>query len=249
MDNYWYKEWFDSPLYEQLYAYRNEEEAAKLGSLLQELLPLPDYSSVLDLGCGRGRHSLYLARQGYDVTGIDLSLHAIEKARAKAEEANIQNVRFLQNDMRKPLAMVFDAVVNLFTTFGYFADDQENKKVLDSIRLMLKKEGKFIIDYLNAYRVRRYFIPFNEGDMDGISYKTRRFVEGDVINKEITFEGREIEGQKSYFEKVKLYELEWFETELSKRGFTIERTFGDYEGNKFDKDESPRLMIVAKFQG
>ena len=115
----WFEEWFDSPLYELLYAYRNEEEARRLADLIEDKIPPGDFSNVVDVGCGRGRHSIALAERGYHVTGFDLSPTAIEKARRIAKERDLSNVRFIVQDMRKPLDDTFDAAFNLFTTFGY----------------------------------------------------------------------------------------------------------------------------------
>jgi len=78
----WFEEWFDSPLYEKLYANRNSDEAERLADLIEKEIPVKKYSTVLDLGCGRGRHSIALATRGYDVTGVDLSEEALAKARS-----------------------------------------------------------------------------------------------------------------------------------------------------------------------
>src|SRR6056297_542997 len=109
----WFEEWFDSPLYEKLYSNRDEKDAASLADLIEEVIPVSAYRNVLDLGCGRGRHSITLAQRGYQVTGIDLSNKAIEKAKRIAGQKNLNNVKFFVRDMRDPLPKQFDAIVNL----------------------------------------------------------------------------------------------------------------------------------------
>src|SRR5690625_4931749 len=133
----WFEEWFDSPLYEKLYANRDDEEAARLISLMERTISLSKCSKILDLECGQGRHAINQSGKGYRVTGIDLSEQAIATARDKARALNIEDIRFEVRDMRNPLPETFDAVVNLFTTFGYFKSAAENASVFYSVKQML----------------------------------------------------------------------------------------------------------------
>jgi cyclopropane fatty-acyl-phospholipid synthase-like methyltransferase len=242
----WFEEWFDTPLYEKLYADRNEEEAEQLGVLIRKLLPVERYPDLLDLGCGRGRHSLTLAEHGYRVTGVDLSEEAIRKARRKAEERGLKSPRFLVGDMRVSLGRTFDAVVNLFTSFGYFERESENLKVFESIHSMLRMNGYLMIDYMNAARVRRVFEPHDEGEFQQIRYEIERFIDGDAIVKRIRFKGGILEGQQEYVERVKLYEEPWFRKQLDRFGFSVVNLFGNYHGSPFDPEKSNRLVILAK---
>lgn len=244
----WFEEWFDSPLYEKLYANRDENEAAQLVEMLERTLPLGKCATILDLGCGRGRHAINLNRKGYHVTGIDLSKQAIATAREKAKKLGLKNIRFEVRDMRNPLPETFDAVVNLFTTFGYFESDDENAVVLESVRQMLRPGGIFVLDYLNAEKVRKDYRPFDEGEFQGIHYDIERYIKGNSIFKEITFSGDNIAGKKRYAERVKLYGLDWFKKEMRKQGLAIDQVYGDYEGNEFDPETSTRLMIVSHLE-
>lgn len=241
----WFEEWFDSPLYEKLYANRDEEEAAQLVELLEDMLPLEECSKILDLGCGRGRHAINLNKKGYQVTGIDLSEQAIATAREKAEKLALDNIRFEVRDMRDPLPEKFDAVVNLFTTFGYFKSDEENVSVLQSVKQMLKPGGIFVLDYLNAELVKENYKPSDEGEFHGINYEIQRYLSNNSIIKEIEFEGKKIGGKKAYAERVKLYNLPWFKRQMANYDLEIDQIYGDYEGNDFDPETSTRLLIIS----
>ncbi len=244
----WFEEWFDSPLYEKLYANRDEKEAARLVQLLEDTLKLEECSKILDLGCGRGRHAINLNKKGYDVTGIDLSEQAIATAREKAGDLGLKNIRFKVRDMRHPLPEKFDAIVNLFTTFGYFKSDEENASVFESVKQMLEPEGIFVLDYLNAQRVKNNYRPADEGEFHGIHYEIQRYLSNNSIIKEIEFSGNKIDGKKQYAERVKLYDLAWFKKEMTKRGFEIEHVYGDYEGHDFDPESSARLLIISRLK-
>ncbi|MBN2732897.1 MAG: class I SAM-dependent methyltransferase [Balneolaceae bacterium] len=241
----WFEEWFDSPLYEKLYVNRDESEALQLIELLEETLSLHACSHILDLGCGRGRHAINLARKGYQVTGIDLSVQAIQTAQEKVEQLNLQNVDFQVRDMRNPLPQTFDAIVNLFTTFGYFMADKENARVLDSVVQMLKPGGIFVLDYLNARKVRTSFDSSDAGKFHDIDYNIKRYLKNDAIYKDIHFMKEETGAQKTYSERVKLYELDWFEREMDKRCLKIDHVYGDYQGGYFDPESSPRMLIIS----
>jgi cyclopropane fatty-acyl-phospholipid synthase-like methyltransferase len=242
----WFEEWFDSPLYELLYAYRNEEEAKKLADLIERAIPVEAYQNIVDVGCGRGRHSITLAERGYNVTGFDLSPQAIDKANRKASERGLGNVKFLVQDMRQPLAGPFDAALNLFTTFGYFLDNKENERVIRSVNSMLKENGLFLIDYLNSKKVENELVPSENGSHKGIDYTIDRYIENECVYKKIRFSGKELKKQKEYTERVKLYGREWFEDVMDRSGLSVRGIWGGYSGEEFDESSSSRLIILAE---
>ena len=241
----WFEEWFDSPLYEKLYSNRDEKEAASLADLIEEVIPVSDYQNILDLGCGRGRHSITLAERGYQVTGIDLSEKVIEKAKNIAKQKELQNVEFLVRDMRDPIPKQFNAVVNLFTTFGYFLEDEENRRVLRNTPKMLVKGGVLFIDYLNPHYVEKNFMPSESGIYENLIYNVTRKIKDGMVFKTVQFSGESLDKPVKYIERVKLYGLEWFKEVLGECGFKIIETYGNYNGAQF-LSESPRMIIVAK---
>lgn len=245
----WFEEWFDSPLYEKLYAYRNKNEADKLADLIEREIPASDFPYILDLGCGRGRHSITLAERGYNVLGVDLSKEVIDKATEIVYERKLKNLRFEVGDMRRPLDKKFDAVVNLFTTFGYFLRDNENARVVQSVETMLDKGGVFILDYLNAYKVQKHLVPAEKEEFQNLMVHLRREIRGNMVYKNIRFTGEDVDEPIEYQERVKLYELDWFENIFKENGFDIKQVYGSYEGEPFDKENSPRLLMVAEKRG
>ncbi|MDZ7718405.1 MAG: class I SAM-dependent methyltransferase [Balneolaceae bacterium] len=242
----WFEKWFDSPLYEKLYAYRNKNEADKLAKLIEKEIPASEYPNILDLGCGRGRHSITLAERGYNVLGIDLSKEVIAKAVQIAGDKDLPNLRFQVGDMRRPLDRSFDAVVNLFTTFGYFLKDKENEKVIKSVSKMLSEDGIFILDYLNAHKVRKELVEEEEELFQDMTVHIERKIENNMVYKKIRFTGEKLEKPIQYHERVKLYKKDWFEGAFAKNGFQLDRSYGSYEGDNFDKEESSRLLMIAR---
>lgn len=242
----WFEEWFDSPLYEKLYAYRNKDEAGELADLVEKLIPSSQYPNILDLGCGRGRHSIELAERGYQVTGLDLSKEAITKAIQIAKKKKLTNVHFQVGDMRRPLDKTFDSVLNLFTTFGYFLKDEENAKVIESVAKMLNRNSIFILDYLNAYKVRKDLVPEEDEKFREMDVHIKREIEKNMVYKKIRFSNDMLGEPIQYQERVKLYELDWFEKKFAKYGLGLKKIYGSYSGELFNKKDSPRLLMVAK---
>ena len=168
----WFASWFDSAHYHQLYAHRNDEEAARLiDSLIERDVLIPG-SHVLDLGCGTGRHSRYMACRGFDVTGLDLSAESLKLAKA-SESANL---RFLRQDMRLPFrAGPFDHIVNLFTSFGYFDDPSDHMAVVHNIASALRPGGSLVLDYLNVRQAESRLTPVEVVERQGVVYRLTRW--------------------------------------------------------------------------
>jgi SAM-dependent methyltransferase len=102
---------------------------------------------ILDAACGKGRHSIYLNSQGYNVTGIDLSAKSINEA-SKFENDSLS---FFEHDIRLPFRInYFDSVFNLFTSFGYFQKHVDNMACLSNFFNALKPGGYFLFDFLNS---------------------------------------------------------------------------------------------------
>jgi len=239
----WYEEWFSNKHYLELYSHRNEKEARDLINLIQRYTGIGPGSAVLDVCCGAGRHSVELARRGYDVTGIDLSRYLIseaKKALKKADEKGLK-AKFLIRDMKNfSFSRKFDAAINVFSSFGYFEKDGDNLKVFVNISSSLKKGGCFVFDFLNEKYVRKALVPYSGEMHDGIKIVLKRRVTDGFVTKDI------IIGKKVYTERIRLYSAEEIRNMLKNSGFRIENRFGDYLGNGFSSTKSKRLIIFSR---
>ena len=134
-DTQWFASWFDSDHYHKLYSHRDTAEAAGFVDALVSRLHPKSGASVLDLGCGTGRHARQLAAHGLKVTGLDLSVRSVEAARPFEG----RTLRFRRHDMRVPFgSRAYDYVFSFFTSFGYFDDPAEQTAVVRNIGRSLK---------------------------------------------------------------------------------------------------------------
>ena len=240
MTNEWFAEWFDSPYYHILYHHRDEQEAkAALDSLLSAL-QLPAGARILDLACGKGRHSRYLAEQGFDVTGLDISDASISFAR-QFEHAHLH---FYRHDMRLPYRHnYFDAVMNMFTSFGYFDNDRDHLRSLRNVALGLKQGGVLLLDFFNSEYVRRRLVPSDTKVIDQIAFRMTRHADARYVHKTVDFEH---EGLAYHFEEsVRLFTEADFRHLLEAAGLELRQTFGEYQLAPFDALQSPRLILIA----
>lgn len=239
-NNKFYKSWFDTPYYHILYKNRDYKEAEMFTKELMEFIKLPLNSKILDLACGKGRHSINLNKMGYDVTGVDLSIKNIKIA----SKHNSENLKFKIHDMRKPLGQKFDLVVNLFTSFGYFDDFEDNLKTLNSIKSSLKKDGLAVIDFLNIKYLKNNLIRKNTEEIDGIKFHLNRSIKNGFLTKKISFK-HEL-NEYNFEEKVRSLDLDDFKSMFKQSNIEILQIFGDYKLTRFDKNNSKRLIFILK---
>ena len=141
-------------------------------------LQLPQHAKLLDLACGKGRHSITLNKLGFDVLGIDLAEACISFAKQYENE----HLKFEVHDMREVYhPNEFDAVFNLFTSFGYFEKYEDNFSVFEAVKQQIKSHGIFVLDYLNAEKVVSHMIPYEEKVIDGILFKITKSIENGFI--------------------------------------------------------------------
>lgn len=236
----WFADWFDTTYYHVLYKNRDEQEARVFIENLCAFLKIKPNSSLLDLACGKGRHSLTLNQLGHKVLGVDLSENSI----AYAKRFEQRGLHFEVHDMRKIIpGLSFDAIFNLFTSFGYFDSSEDNKKVIFAAGNMLYEKGIFVIDFMNADKVISNLVPQEEKMIDNIEFSIQRLVEGKHIFKKITV--RDKDQTRKYIERVQALKLADFE-QLLQPEFKILHTFGNFQLDKFDSKSSDRLIIIAE---
>jgi len=237
----WFATWFDTHYYHVLYAHRDEQEAELfLSNLLTVLKPDVKTSSILDLACGKGRHSIFMNKLGYQVTGVDLSGQSI----SHAKQFENDKLCFQVQDMREPLNEQFTHIFNPFTSFGYFDSISENKKVMQAIKIMTNIGGILVIDYLNAFKTVKNLVKEETKTIDNIRFDIEREADETHVYKYILVTDGDY--QEKYMERVQLLKLEDFETLLDQIGFRITNSFGDFNLNPFDSEKSDRLIIIAE---
>jgi len=239
----WFESWFDSPYYHVLYKNRNDSEAAFFIDNLIAHLNLPAGATVWDNACGKGRHSIYLNKKGYRVIGTDLSENSIRLAR----ESENETLDFYVHDMRQPFMVnYFDAVFNLFTSFGYFANPGDNNRVFQSVARGLRKGGLFVIDYFNSKLVIDLLKEKETKTVEGIEFHIEKKIEHNSVLKCIRFEDK---GKAyAYQEQVKLFDRDCFSELASNNGLQLINCFGDYQLHAFDERSSQRLILIFQKQ-
>ena len=243
MENHpWFKDWFNSPYYHQLYFNRDEKEAAAfIDKLIAHLQPLPG-ACMLDVACGKGRHSIQLAAKGYDVTGIDLSEDSIDEALKYETE----KLHFYMHDMRLPFWInYFDYAFNFFTSFGYFKTRREHDNAIRTIAQSLKPDGCFVLDYLNTHYAEDHLVHQFDKEIDGVNYFITKWFDETHFYKKIMVEDEALEEPLIYTEKVAKFSLGDFTEMFAYQGLQIKEVFGDYNFSNYDLKKSPRLIVIA----
>jgi SAM-dependent methyltransferase len=237
---HWYASWFDTPFYHILYKDRDHEEAQSFMDTLTHYLNLPEHGKILDLACGKGRHSMYLNALGYDVTGVDLSENSI----AYAKPFENETLHFQVHDMCQPFNQKFDAVFNLFTSFGYFENEEDNLNTIKAIKEDLNDFGFGVIDFMNSKFVIEHLVPEDVKIIQNIKFHQRRYVKEGYLFKDITFSYRNMD--YAFQERVRAFNLNDFETLFEQADVHLLDVFGDYKLRKFDNNSSERLVMIFK---
>lgn len=238
---HWYKESFGED-YLLVYRHRSKEQAKQeINQLIRWLNLTPD-DHILDLCCGSGRHAISLAEAGYHAIGIDLSKTLLGKA---IQDAKGLPVYFVHGDMRN-LPFVdqsFQVVLNLFTSFGYFEQNESNRKVLKEIVRVLQPGGRFCIDFLNESYVRRHLVPESKRRIGDALIHEVREIKGDSVIK--TLRIIDSDHERVYFERVKMYSKSEMLEMLKQAGLTVEQMYGNFLGQPYTKN-SERMILIGR---
>ncbi len=233
----WFEQWFGEE-YHALYPHRDDEDARRAVALIRRVVPWGSGDRILDLACGPGRHAAELARWGGggQVVGFDLSRAMLRRARERSSGA------LVRGDMRAlPFRDgSFALAVNLFTSFGYFLDDDENRRVVGQVAAALAPGGHFVLDYLNAEQVRRTLkVPEQAKNRDVMI--TRRI---DAANRFVIKEIELRDEGRRFQERVRLYSADELAALLTDAGLRVAARFGNYDGTAAGHD-TPRVILVA----
>ena len=244
MENHpWFKDWFNSTYYHQLYFNRDQEEASRfIDQLIEHLQPTAG-AAMLDVACGKGRHSFHLAEKGFDVTGIDLSEDSIEVAL----QYQTETLHFYRHDMRQPFWInYYDFAFNFFTSFGYFNTRREHDNAIRSIAQSLKPKGCFVMDYLNVHYAEDHLVHQFDKEIDGVNYFITKWFDETHFYKKIVVEDEALQEPLQYTEKVAKFSLGDFTEMFAYQGLQIQEVFGDYNFANYDVRKSPRLIMIAR---
>lgn len=237
----WFEEWFNTPFYHILYKNRNEKEAELFVSNLINKLSVRKGAHILDLACGKGRHSVYLNKHGFNVTGADLSINSI----AEAKKHENDTLRFVVHDMRESIPKLkVEYIFNLFTSFGYFDNQDDNLQVLKACHEMLEEKGILVIDFLNLNKAIANLVPKEDKHIDGIDFHIEKKYDGKHIYKTISF--GDLGQTYSYTERVQGLTKSDFENLLRKAGYDITGYYGNFLLEEYDEASSDRLIIIAR---
>jgi ubiquinone/menaquinone biosynthesis C-methylase UbiE len=243
----WFENFFVAGGYASVLADIPPDRTARETQFIAGALRLPPGSRILDLCCGVGRHSIALADQGYEVVGVDLNESALDIARQRAKEAGVK-VQFVCADMRNiPFSGELNAVINIFSSFGYYETDDEDGQVLRAVAKALRDGGRFLIDTQSrGWLFRRFRESEWREEADGslvlarteLDLLTSRYK---TVEKVLRPDGRQI--QRPYtFRSYTLTELAQL---MRSAGLEPTQTWGDFDGSPYSL-ESRRMIVLAK---
>lgn len=241
-NNHWFQNWFSSPYYHLLYKNRDNSEALFFIDKLINYLQPNTNSRILDVACGKGRHSIALANKGFNVTGIDIAFPSIEEAKQSEHE----RLHFFQHDMRLPFWInYFDYAFNFFTSFGYFKTQREDNNALRTIAQSLKPNGVFTIDYLNVDFVAKNLQPLTISIIEDVEFSITRWQDEKFFYKNIEVKEKG-DVKNVHTEQVAKFSLQHFEQMFALQNLKVKEVFGTYDLDTYQSTTSPRLIIVTE---
>jgi SAM-dependent methyltransferase len=205
--------------------------------------------SLLDLACGAGRYAVPFARRGFKVTGVDRSAFLLGKARELAKRDGA-NVEWIEEDMRRFVRPgAFDTVINVFTSFGYFEDEAENRRVLENVIASLKPGGTFVFDHLGKEVLAPKFQPARAESLEGgrlLVHRAKIVDDWSRIDDEWLF----LDGERISKYRIRhwLYSGREIRDLLASVGFADITLYGTFDGAPYDT-QAQRLIAVAKKPG
>lgn len=237
----WYVQAF-TEAYPTVYPHRNSEEADQQIGALLDLGVLSANDRALDVCCGQGRHVRAMRKKNIRCFGADLSSHLLDSQAG-------EDIPVCRADMRSlPFrSQSFDCAVQMFTSFGYFDSDTENRSVLAEVARVLKPEGKFVLDLMNRTPVIESPVPDSSSEKEGgiIVEESRRY---DRANRRVEKTVRIRRGDRqvaNYVESVRLFEPDEIRKWMDDSGFLTTTMMGDFDGSSFDSQSSPRMIVLA----
>jgi SAM-dependent methyltransferase len=248
----WWNDVFNRPASLRLYQRADLDLAVRQADQILRLLDLRAPARVLDVCSGYGRHSIELARRGFDVTGIDISEMQVAEARRLASAAGVSPA-FLVGDARSlPVAAgAFDAAVNMFLSFGYFATDAESQAMLNGIARALRPGGRLLIDFWNREHEMRAFEPvvLDRRDDDILEIEDWSFdhLQGRFtwVNTVIYPDGR----RESWTQSIRAFTVAEVARMLDAAGLSLTAVYGSLDGEPYTMDSEAAVFVAERAAG
>jgi SAM-dependent methyltransferase len=244
----WYVDFFRGD-YLNVYGHMfTEERAERESGFVTRTLDLKRGASVLDLCCGQGRHSVQLAKRGFKVTGLDLNAEYLDLASKAADTAKVK-IETVAADMREiPFENKFDAIVNMYSSFGYLESEAQDLRVLESAVKALKGGGQLLLDMLNReWAIDNYIQNDWHTGADGTLYVERRDLDLATSRMHVHFIVVDADGgrRESIGHIIRLYTLTEMTRLLERVGMRTTAVFGGFEGEEYGI-ATRRMIVVAQ---
>lgn len=243
----WWRRLFNSSLYFELYESQDTKLASAQVPQLLSLLALTPPARILDVGCGYGRHSVELARLGFDVTGVDISEVQLTRAKEKASAAEV-SVDFRLGDARAlEFEAEFDAAISMFLSFGFFETDAEHVAMLRGIAQALRPGGRFLMDFWNReYEIQRFdrwqvertgeVFEFEEWDFDYLNGRLN------WTNHAFFPDGR----HESWYHSIRAFTVVEMKTLFERAGLRLDAVYGGLAGEPYSIESQAAIFLATK---
>jgi len=236
----WYEEAFRSE-YLKVYPHRDDAAAAvEVDEWFDRVPGLGEARQVLDLACGSGRHLRALRAAECMAVGIDLSMDLLYEARARGvAPVSCADMRAL------PFAdQAFEAVLSFFSSFGYFADEQDDARVLAEVARVLQGSGGFLLDLMDPETVRRDLVPRSERTVGDVRIEEDRSLtpDGRRVEKRVVFDGAS--GRRTWTESVRLYDPDEVEAMAEAVGLSSRTRFGGHGFEPWASGGTSRCILL-----
>ncbi len=247
VNNQWHKKMYDHEFAQETIGSKTYTDLAKVevGFLIKKLRLIKG-AKVFDVPCGTGRHAALLAKHGFDVTGIDLSKDCIKLAKKYCK--NKVKLKVASMDQLNSYENKFDAVLNLFSSFGYFATDRENENVLKQMIKCLKPKGQLVINTINRDWLMTIFSPHTVrivGQQIRLSYRTFNLKTKYNEEQSYTIDTKTKKIINQRYHRMRLYSKHEMVRLMKKFGLKNIQVYGDYEGKSFSKMSSQRPIYIG----
>lgn len=244
----WYLEFFEDDYLKTYGDLLTEEQTTNETNFIEANLDLKKGAEILDLCCGEGRHSIALASRGYRVTSLDLSPDYLRTANEMANERGV-SIKTVLADMRESRFFdQFDAVINMFTAFGYLESETEDLKVLDSASRALKPGGKLLLDTINREWVMANNISTEwRTDDNGTVHLESREMDLETSLNHVTFTTIDTKGNRdsSVGHHIRMYTLTEMINMFQAVGLKYQGVYGGFDGESYSRN-CKRMIVVGK---